>query len=308
MSEQQWYYAMNGQQAGPVSWEELLTELRMGRIQPSTQVWSAHLPGWTPLAECLKAQGGPPPLPPPSPAPTPFPASIQRPTQGLLPLAPGATTAKTTGILSLIFAFLCLPVGIVLAIVALVQHSKAKTAYSLSPGSYQPVSSVGRTTAIIGLVLPVLLFFIGLVSAIAIPALLGQRGRARDKASIATMTSAIADLMEPKLLVPDTPKTRPVVRQKLRQIMESVLPQTIEHTLAALRDRPDSTGRLISITVPTLILIGHQDAITPLSVAQSMQQAILNAQLSIIPAAGHMPPMEQPEAFNRIVRDFLAGL
>jgi len=194
MSEQQWYYALNGQQAGPVSWENLLTELRMGRIQPSTQVWSAHLPGWTPLAECLKAQGGPPPLPPPSPAPTPFPAPIQRPAQGLLPVAPGASAAKTTGILSLIFAFLCLPVGIVLAIVALVQHSKAKTAYSLSPGSYQPVSSVGRTTAIIGLVLPVLLFFIGLVSAIAIPALLGQRGRARDKASIATMTTAIADL------------------------------------------------------------------------------------------------------------------
>ena len=120
-------------------------------------------------------------------------------------------------------------------------------------------------------------------------------------------SAAIADIMEPKLLAPDTPKTRPAVQQKLRQIMESVSPQTIEHTLAALRDRSDSTGRLKSITVPTLIVMGQQDAITPLSVAQAMQQGIPRAQRAVIPGAGHMPPMEQPERFNRIVREFLAG-
>lgn len=114
--------------------------------------------------------------------------------------------------------------------------------------------------------------------------------------------------MEPKLLAPDTPKNRPSVRQKLRQIMESVSPQTIEHTLAALRDRSDSTGRLKTISVPTLIVMGQQDAITPLAVAQAMQQGIPGARLAIIAGAGHMPPMEQPDQFNRTVRDFLLSL
>ncbi len=121
-------------------------------------------------------------------------------------------------------------------------------------------------------------------------------------------STAIADIMEPKLLAPDTPKNRPSVRQKLRQIMESVSPQTIEHTLAALRDRSDSTGRLKTISVPTLIVMGQQDAITPLAVAQAMQQGIPGARLAIIAGAGHMPPMEQPDQFNRTVRDFLLSL
>ena len=119
--------------------------------------------------------------------------------------------------------------------------------------------------------------------------------------------SAIADIMEPKLLAPDTPTSRPAVQQKLRQIMESIPAQTIEYTLLALRDRADSTERLKNITVPTLVVIGEQDAITPRPIAQSMQQGIAGAQLAIIPAAGHMAPMEQAEAFNRIVREFVRG-
>jgi len=112
-----------------------------------------------------------------------------------LPLAPGASTAKTTGILSIVLGLLCFPVGLVLAIIALVQHNKAKTAQAASPEAYQPVGSVGLVTAIVGLVMPLVLMIIGIIAAIAIPALLGQRGRARDKAAIATMTSTMSDLV-----------------------------------------------------------------------------------------------------------------
>jgi type II secretory pathway pseudopilin PulG len=113
----------------------------------------------------------------------------------LLPQAPGASTAKTTGILSIVLGILCFPVGLVLAIVALVQHNKAKTAFAANPDAYRPVGAVGLVTAIVGLVLPVVMVAVGIIAAIAIPALLGQRARARDKASVATMTSAVADLM-----------------------------------------------------------------------------------------------------------------
>ncbi|WP_243322819.1 hypothetical protein [Geothrix sp. SG200] len=111
-----------------------------------------------------------------------------------LPQAPGASTAKTTGILSIVLGVLCLPVGLVLAIVALVQHNKAKSAFAAAPGAYEPVGNVGLVTAIIGLVLPVLLAIIGIIAAIAIPALLGQRGRARDKAAMAALTGTLWNL------------------------------------------------------------------------------------------------------------------
>ena len=82
-----------------------------------------------------------------------------------LPRAPGASTAKTTGILSIVLGVLCLPVGLVLAIVALVQHHKAKSAYAANPGDYQPVGNVGFVTAILGLVIPLTLAMIGMAAA-----------------------------------------------------------------------------------------------------------------------------------------------
>jgi chromate transport protein ChrA len=81
-----------------------------------------------------------------------------------LPRAPGASTAKTTGILSIVLGILCLPVGLVLAIVALVQHHKAKSAYAANPGDYQPVGKVGLVTAILGLVIPLTLAMIGMAA------------------------------------------------------------------------------------------------------------------------------------------------
>ncbi len=117
--------------------------------------------------------------------------------------------------------------------------------------------------------------------------------------------AAIADLMEPKLLAPGADVA---VRGRLRRIMESIPVETIAHTLAALRDRLDSTARLAGISVPTLIVLGGEDAITPRSAAETLHRGIAGSKLAIIDGAGHMPPMEKPGLFNRAVREFLAGL
>jgi F0F1-type ATP synthase membrane subunit c/vacuolar-type H+-ATPase subunit K len=81
-----------------------------------------------------------------------------------LPRAPGASTAKTTGILSLVLGPICLPVGLVLAIVALVQQRKATRAVAESPGAFQPVGRTGFVTAIVGLVLSLTLATFGMVA------------------------------------------------------------------------------------------------------------------------------------------------
>jgi len=116
---------------------------------------------------------------------------------------------------------------------------------------------------------------------------------------------AIADLMLGKLLAPDTVSHRPEQVKTLRDIMEACPALTIEHALAALRDRPDMTDELPKIAMATLIIVGEADAITPVAVAEAMHKRIAGSQLAIIPGAGHMSPMEQPSLVNRAMRQFL---
>jgi len=121
-------------------------------------------------------------------------------------------------------------------------------------------------------------------------------------------SSAIADLMEPKMLAPDAAKQRPAVAKELRAIMEACPPLTIEHALLAMRERPDRVAELGQIKVPTLIVVGEHDAITPPAVAETMRKGIPNARLVVVRGAGHMSCMEQPEQVNQAMREFVAGI
>lgn len=121
-------------------------------------------------------------------------------------------------------------------------------------------------------------------------------------------SQAVAQQMLPRLLAEDTPRNRPAQAQALRAMMEACPSKTIENALACLRDRPDQTQTLASIPVPTLIVVGDSDSITPISVAQAMQARIPRAQLAVITGAGHMSPMEQPSQVNRAMSRFLEDL
>ena len=119
---------------------------------------------------------------------------------------------------------------------------------------------------------------------------------------------AIAEMMIGKMLSPDTAEHRPAQVKALREMMEACPAQTIEHALAALRDRPDMTEELGKVSVATLIIVGDADAITPPGVAEAMKKRIAGSQLAVIKGAGHMSPMEQPSQVNRALRQFLEGL
>ena len=121
-------------------------------------------------------------------------------------------------------------------------------------------------------------------------------------------SKAVADQMRPKLLAESTLKGNAPVVQRLNQIMETCPAQTIEHALAAMRDRHDHTADLPSVPVPTLILVGQHDAITPPSSAEVMNKAIPRSKMVVIPDAGHMTPMEQPERVTQAMREFLDSL
>lgn len=118
-------------------------------------------------------------------------------------------------------------------------------------------------------------------------------------------SKAVSEQMMPKMLAPITHRDKPQVVQQLRSIMESCPAKTIEHACLAMRDRTDHTANLPSIPVPTLIIVGDSDAIIPVATAQAMRKSIPHAQLVVIPAAGHLTTMEQPQAVNDALRRFV---
>ncbi len=118
--------------------------------------------------------------------------------------------------------------------------------------------------------------------------------------------AAVAEVMLPKLLAPETLRSDPSLVQRLRSMIETMPLSGIAGDLMAMADRPDSVSLLPSITCPTLVVVGEQDQATPVADARLMADSIPGARLSIIPQAGHLPNLEQPEQFNRILEEFLS--
>ena len=116
---------------------------------------------------------------------------------------------------------------------------------------------------------------------------------------------AIADEMGPGLVSADTHAKRPAVDAEIRALIEAQTADAIADGLQAMMTRPDSAPDLAKARVPTLIIVGADDGITPVSDARSMQEAIPGSRLVIIPGAGHMSNLEAPEAFNTALVTFL---
>lgn len=116
---------------------------------------------------------------------------------------------------------------------------------------------------------------------------------------------AIAGQMLPKMLSPNAYREKPGLVEQVRRIMEGISPEAIEADLVGMRDRPDSYQTLAEASVPLLIIHGADDQIMPVDVAKEMQAANRGAALEIIPEAGHLLNLEQPERFNAAVRSFL---
>ena len=81
----------------------------------------------------------------------------------------------------------------------------------------------------------------------------------------------------------------------------------VYNALAALASRPDSRVMLSEITVPTLILVGEDDSVTPIGDSEMMLGGIRTARLEVIRGAGHLSNLEQPQAFNAALLEFLQG-
>jgi pimeloyl-ACP methyl ester carboxylesterase len=89
----------------------------------------------------------------------------------------------------------------------------------------------------------------------------------------------------------------------LEVVAAEVRPESLAHSLSVMAE-VDLSGLLPRIAVPTLLIWGELDARSPLGIAHRFEDAIPDAELVVIPGAGHDSNLERPEQFNRAVREF----
>lgn len=118
--------------------------------------------------------------------------------------------------------------------------------------------------------------------------------------------SAVAEEMIPKLLGETTRRTQHDVVDRVQALVLSNSADAIAGAIRALMTRPDSTPLLSTIHVPTLILVGDEDTVTPPALAENMHRRITGSELTVITGAGHLSNLEQARAFNSAVAHFLA--
>jgi pimeloyl-ACP methyl ester carboxylesterase len=117
--------------------------------------------------------------------------------------------------------------------------------------------------------------------------------------------SVLADEMVPKLLAEGSRRDRPELVARVRDLIQSNSSDAIGQAISVLMTRPDSSELLSSIHCPALIIVGEHDTLTPVPLAVDMQKRIAGSQMVVVPAAGHVSNLEQPQAFNAALAHFL---
>jgi len=109
----------------------------------------------------------------------------------------------------------------------------------------------------------------------------------------------LADSLAPRLS-----RDPAVVKLAREQIMQTK-PRGIIGAALGMAERPDRTAFLTGLDLPTLIAAGEEDQIVPFADAQKMAEGLRQGTFRGLPAAGHMPMVEQPEALGRVLSAFV---
>jgi len=110
--------------------------------------------------------------------------------------------------------------------------------------------------------------------------------------------------MKPKYLA-DGPSQKDVL-DVVMQMAEALGPEVFVRQSRALQRRPDQQATLRRCRLPTLVLCGAEDTLCPVKRHEFMAELMPQAQLVVIAGAGHLPPLEQPDATTQALRDWMA--
>ncbi|ROT31283.1 alpha/beta fold hydrolase [Micromonospora sp. HM5-17] len=102
----------------------------------------------------------------------------------------------------------------------------------------------------------------------------------------------------PKMLAPDNLAAMPEVARRVSVMMHTTSPVGAAAALRGRADRPDYVATLRQVAVPTLVVVGSEDAFTPLPDAELIAECVPGAELVVVDGAGHLPNLEREAAFN----------
>lgn len=125
---------------------------------------------------------------------------------------------------------------------------------------------------------------------------------------IANGTQPLADGMLAKALSSRSMTERPEVVAAVRGMILSSDPTGVAAAQRGMAARPDANEMLGGIDLPTLVVVGADDALSPVAEMRGIAAAIPQARLVVVPDAGHLSPLENPRAFNAALAEFLDQL
>ena len=137
----------------------------------------------------------------------------------------------------------------------------------------------------------------------------GRAGRLKAATDVVERgTESFIESMIPKLFGRTTLSTRPDLVDSARQMMMKMSPEDISLVQKGMAERSDSVETLKTINVPTLIVVGDEDTLSPVADAEVMRQNIADSQMRVVPRAGHFAVWERHEEMGKLLRQFLDSL
>jgi 3-oxoadipate enol-lactonase len=121
-------------------------------------------------------------------------------------------------------------------------------------------------------------------------------------------STAVANAQITGLVGKTTREKRPDIYDAMHRMIAQAPVAGIIGATEALMSRPDSTETCATIDVPTLVVVGDEDVLTPPRDAARLADAIRGSRLEVLQGAGHLSNVERPAAFNTVVSEFLASL
>ena len=135
-----------------------------------------------------------------------------------------------------------------------------------------------------------------------------ERRTAQQQQVLRDGTAGVVETLLAGLLGDHSHRHRPELVQQVRRLALDNPPGGIVMALEAMKTRPDAVPELAAIDVPTVVIVGAEDRLSPPEEVEGWQEHIRGSRLAVLPLAGHLSNLEAPEEFNAEVADLLDQL
>lgn len=120
-------------------------------------------------------------------------------------------------------------------------------------------------------------------------------------------TGGLIETMIPKLFAERTFRQNSAVVEATRRMIREAPPRGVAAALRGMAQRHDASEWLSHIAIPALVVCGQEDTISTVEEMEQLARALPCAEFVVVPACGHMAPLEDPVHVNKAIRTFLTG-